>query len=271
MRTILSVLVVLALSNLAHAQRAPDMATLDRGDGISKIAVDGGLVFGDYPYDLALRLELYGQYVHRSGFGIYGAVPLTMSFGAPDDTEDPVPPDLVPNDALSISNPEVGGMYVVTKSRKMSFVFRLGASLPVASEGRDEFATRTFGIYPRATDLANAFGNWYLRFGFSPLLYVDRFFFRFDLGFDAALEEFDPHILRFNLGGGVDLGPVALSLELVNSALFYEGDDDMLNVLAFTLRFMGDKLQPYLSVGAPLDSGSDNIDLFVAGGIQFVP
>lgn len=271
MRTILTVFVVLALSNLAHAQRAPDMATLDRGDGISKIAVDGGLTFGDFPYDMALRLELYGQYVSRSGLGLYGAVPLTMSFGAPSDDVDPVPPDAIPNDALSISNPEVGGLYVVTKSRKMSFVFRLGASLPLANEGRDEAATRFFGIYPRATDLANASGNWYLRFGFSPLLYVDRFFFRFDVGFDAALEEFDPHILRFNLGGGVDLGPVALGLELVNNALFYEGNDDFLNVLAFTMRFMGEKLQPYLSVGAPLDDASDNIDLFVAGGIQFVP
>src|ERR1044072_8629082 len=92
------VLLLLALAGgPAFAQRAPDMATLDRGDGISKIAVDAGLTFVDYPYDLALRLELYGQYVARSGFGLYGAMPFTMSFGAPSDDEDPVPPAALPN------------------------------------------------------------------------------------------------------------------------------------------------------------------------------
>lgn len=265
------VLFIVLATGTAHAQRAPDMATLDRGDGISKIALDGGLTFLDVPYDTALRLELYGHYVTRMGLGFYGSLPLSMSFGAPSDDEDPVPPDAIPNDAASLSNLEAGGLYVATKSPNLSFVFRLGASIPTSTDGRDEAATRFAGVYPRFTDLANTFDEWYLRFSFSPLIYVDRLFLRADLGLDLAFEDAIPHFLRFNLGAGVDLGPVALSLESVNSLAFWEGDDDFLNALAFTVRFMGERFQPYLAVGSPIDDSRDNVDLFLAGGIQFVP
>jgi hypothetical protein len=260
-----------ALQGSAHAQRAPDMATLDRGDGISKIALDAGMSFVEYPYDLALRLELYGQYVTRSGIGIYGSLPLTASFGAPSDDEDPVPPDAIANDAASISNVELGGLYVITKSQMLSFVFRLGISTPTATDGRDERETRFAGVMPRSTDIVNITGNWYARLGFSPLIYADRLFLRFDLGFDIAFEETDPHVLRFNLGGGVDLGPVALSLELANSVSFFDGNEDFVDVLALTARFMGERFQPYVAIGAPLDSTRDAIQLFIAAGLQFVP
>ena len=260
-----------ALGGSAHAQRAPDMSTLDRGDGISKIAIDAGLSFVDYPYDLALRLELYGQYVTRSGFGIYGALPLSASFGAPSDDEDPVPPDAVPNDAVSLSNLEVGGLVVLTKSRMLSFVFHGGLSIPTATDGRDEYATRFAAVMPRSTDVVNISGDWYARLGFSPLIYADKLFLRFDLGLDIAFEDIDPHVLRFNLGGGVDLGPVALSLELANSVSFFDDNEDFLDVLALTVRFMGERLQPYIAVGAPLDDTRDDIQLFIAGGLQFVP
>jgi hypothetical protein len=267
------VLLLLALAGgPAYAQRAPDMATLDRGDGISKIAIDTGLTFVDYPYDLALRLELYGQYVTRSGFGIYGALPFTMSFGAPSDDEDPVPPDAIANDAASLSNFELGGLFTATKSRHLSFVFRLGASLPTATDGRDEAVTRYSGVFPRLTDYANTFGEWYVRFGFSPLFYKDHLVFRADLGFDLGIENTVPNLLRFNLGLGYDFGAVAFSLESVNTFAFYEGDDDFLNSLALTVRFMGKRMQPYLAIGAPIDDTSRaDIAMFVAGGFQFVP
>jgi hypothetical protein len=269
----IEVLLVLALAaGTANAQRAPDMATLDRGDGISKIALDAGLTFSPDPYDLALRLELYGQYVTRSGFGIYGSLPLTMSFGAPGDDVDPNPPDNIANDAAALGNLEAGGLYVLTKSRELSFVFHGGVSFPTAGEGRDEFATLRAGIFPRLTDFANMTGEWYLRFGFSPLFYASKFFLRGDLGFDVALEDGGTHLLRFNIGGGVDLGAVALSLELVNSLAFIEDtDNDVINTLAFTVRFMGKKFQPYLALGTPLDDNGADVDLFVAGGLQFVP
>ncbi len=274
MYRITHVFLLLALAaGSAFAQRAPDMATLDRGDGISKIAVDAGLTFDEFPYDAALRFELYGQYVAHSGFGLYGSLPLTMSFGAPSDDEDPVPPDLIANDAVSLSNLELGGLFVATKSRNLSFVFRLGASLPTASDGRDEGETRIAGVFPRLTDFVNTTGEWYVRLGFSPLFYANHVVLRADLGFDLGLEETVPNLLRFNLGVGYDFGPVALSVESVNSLVFLDGNDDFSNTLALTVRFMGKRLQPYIAIGAPLDDTNreDIATMFVAGGFQFVP
>jgi hypothetical protein len=271
LRAILGLTIVLALVGTAQAQRAPDMSTLDRGDGISKVGVDVGMSFIDTPYSLALRLELYGQYVSRSGIGIYGSLPLTSSFGAPGDDEDPVPPDAIPNDATALANAEIGGLYVATKSRRLSFVFRGGVSLPTATDGRDEHATLFAGAFPRVADIVNTSGEWYVRLGFSPLIYADKLFLRFDLGFDIALDDAQPHVLRLNAGGGVDLGAVALSLELANDITFFDGNKDYLDTLALTLRFMGHRFQPYLAVGAPLDDSRNAVQLFLAGGIQFVP
>ena len=64
---------------------------------------------------------------------------------------------------------------------------------------------------------------------------------------------------------------VALSLELANSVSFFDDNEDFLDVLSLTARFMGERLQPYIAVGAPLDDTRDDISLFIAGGIQFVP
>lgn len=264
----------------ALAQRAPDMATLDRGDGISKIGIDLGFTSLEFPvYDSALRVEVYGQYVTRSGFGIYGALPFARSFGAATEAEDPEPPDLLPNNASAVGNFEVGALYVVTKSPRLSFVFRGGLALPTASSGRDASATLLSATYPRLTDVALASDAWYLRLGFSPLIYVDKLFFRADLGLDIGFDDSDGtgdenELIRINVGGGIDLGPVALGVELVNLATLDDfGDgEEFIHTLAVTLRFMGKDLQPFLSVGAPIDdSRRERVNLFLAAGIQIVP
>lgn len=277
MNRILGIVVVLVLAApiVAHAQRAPDMATLDRGDGISKIGVDVGLSLLDFPpYGSALRLEVYGQYLTRSGYGVYGALPLASSFGAAPEADDPEPPDLLPNNATALGNLELGGLYVATRSPRLAFVFRGGLALPTASSGRDAGATLFHATFPRLTDLALATDAWYLRLGVSPLIYVDKLFLRVDVGLDLGLDGdgFDPaHLLRLNVGGGIDLGAVAIGLELVNTIAFDAGDEDLRHTLAVTLRFMGKQLQPYLAIGTPLDDSRDVVDLFLAGGIQFVP
>ena len=269
---------VLAAAPAAYAQRAPDMATLDRGDGISKIGVDVGYTFLDFPaYESALRLEVYGQYVTRSGFGLYGALPLSSSFGAASEAEDPEPPDLLPNNATALGNLEVGALYVSTQSSRFSLVFRGGLALPTATSGRDASATLFAASAPRVTDVALASDAWYVRLAVSPLLYVDKIFFRADLGFDIGFDDDDGdqnELLRINLGVGIDLGKVAVGAELVNLGTLDDfGDDErFIHTLALTLRFMGEELQPFLAVGAPLEEGgAAAVDLFLAGGIQFVP
>ena len=149
--------------------------------------------------------------------------------------------------------------------------FRLGYAYRISWGGSGVFTTRSQANGVPGAKIQITRDNWYARLAFSPLIYADRLFLRFDLGFDIAFDEADPHVLRFNLGGGVDLGPVALSLELANSVAFFDGNEDFLDVLALTVRFMGERFQPYLAIGAPLASTRDAIQLFIAGGIQIVP
>lgn len=247
------------------------MATLDRGDGISKFGIDGAFSSIDTPfYDAALRFELYGQYVTDSGFGIYGAFPLAHTFGEEDD------PDVLPDPTTSIGNLEAGGLYVITRNPRLSWVFRLGVALPTASDDRDGAATNFYATWPRLTDLALSVPNaWYVRFGVSPLIHVDNVFFRVDLGLDIGSDDdnFADELLRFNVGGGIDLGAVALSLELANIYNLddFNEDDNWANTVAFTVRFMGERLQPFLSLGTPIDNSRDDIPFFFAAGIQYAP
>jgi hypothetical protein len=266
---VLAIVLALALASTASAQRAPDMATLDRGDGISKIGIDLGFSSIDTPfYDAALRLELAGQYVMRSGLGFYGALPITKSFG-----DAPAP---MPQPTFALGNLELGGLYTITKSPRFSYVFRLGLAVPTASDDVDGSATNTYGTMPRLTDLALTIPNaWYLRLGFSPLIYVDKLFFRFDVGFDIGSDDDDlaDELVRVNLGGGYDFGPVALSLELVNIYDLddYDDNDDWVHTLALTFRFMLAQYQPFVSIGAPVDDVRDVIPFFIAAGFQVAP
>ncbi len=274
MLRILSIGIVLAITasttRTAQAQRAPDMATLDRGDGISKFGVDLGFTSLDTPfYSSALRLELSGQYVLDSGLGFYGALPISRSFG------DAPPPS--PQAATALGNLELGLLFVVSSSPTVSWVFRGGVALPTADDDVDGVTTNYYAAWPRITDLALAAPNSiYGRLGISPLIHVDRVFLRLDLGLDIGDDDNDAadELVRINVGGGIDLGVVALSLELANIASLDDFDEDerFLHSLALTFRFMGEQLQPFLTIGAPLDDSTRNaVTFFVAGGIQFAP
>jgi hypothetical protein len=254
----------------ALAQRAPDLATLDRGDGITKLGLDlGYTVLDDPPYSGALRLEPYGQYVSRSGFGIYGTIPFARSFGGADG-----PPD--PQDAFALGNLELGLLYVVEPNPTISLVFRGGLVAPIGSDSRDGALTNLSAMWPRFTDLALVIPDaWYGRLSFSPLIHVNRLFVRADLGLDIGSDDLSlaDELLRLNVGAGYDFGVVALGLELVNLYSLDEFDlgDNIEHTVAATFRFMGEALQPFLSVGTPVDEGlRDGVHVFFAAGIQAV-
>jgi hypothetical protein len=261
----IALVLVVALATTAHAQRSPDMATLDRGDGITKVGVDLGLTFLEHPpYDMGLRLEPYGQIVLDSGLGFYGAIPISMSFGG---DENPQPP--LPRDATALGNADLGLLYVLATDPAWSLVFRGGVAVPTASGGFDESATNAYASFPRMTDIALAHPDaWYIRIGVSPLVHVNKLFLRADLGFDLGLDDDGAdELVRLNVGAGVDLDMLALSLELVNIGNL--DADDWNHGVAVTMRFMGEQLQPFLSVGTPLDDGlRDAVELWVSGGLQ---
>ena len=261
----LILLVLLLGSSTAYAQRAPDLATLDRGDGITKLGIDLGFSsLNKPPYSSALRFELWGQYLTNSGFGFYGALPLAHSFGG----DGPPPPNA--DDATSLENVDVGLLYVLS-GHTMSWVFRGGLIAPTSTDGYDEGVTRLYAAAPRLTDIAMISNQWYVRLAISPLIHADRLFLRADLGFDINADSDNYHFLRLNVGGGIDLGVVALSLELVNMASFgdFTGEEDFFHAVALTTRFMGEQLQPFLSFGLPIDEyRRDYIKFWIAGGLQ---
>lgn len=263
------IVILLALfATVARAQRAPDMATLDRGDGITKLGFDVGFsALNDPPYDAALRFELWGQWVSKIGLGFYGAIPLSRSFGGEGR-----PPDPEANDATSLSDIELGGLYVIN-GETLSIVFRGGVALPTATNGIDERLTRYYAAAPRLTDLALASDDWYIRLSVSPLVHVKRFFMRADIGIDIDVEDDNYHYFRFNVGAGVDVGLVALALELTNSMAFgtmgFFDEENFFHSLAFTVRFMGQHLQPFVAIGIPFDDyRRDRVSFFVSAGLQ---
>ncbi|MGE0549932.1 MAG: hypothetical protein AB7O24_01670 [Kofleriaceae bacterium] len=252
-----------------HAQRAPDLATLDRGDGITRIGLDMGLTLLDSPlYSAALRLEPYGQYVTSSGFGIYGAIPIARTFGGGEAPE--------PEDTFALGNLEIGGLYVIESDPRISWVFRGGLVVPTSSDGRDELFTNFYATWPRFTDLALVVPDaFYVRLSVSPLIHINKLFVRADLGIDIGSDDagFADELLRINVGGGYDFGLVALGLELVNTYSFdaFDSDENAEHVVAGTVRFMGEALQPFLAIGTPLDDAPrEEVSLFFAGGIQAV-
>jgi hypothetical protein len=244
------------------------MATLDRGDGITRFGFDLGAVFVDQPYDLVLRPELFGQYVADSGIGIYGGLPFAASIGD-DDTSPPGD-----QDAFAIANIELGGLFVLD-SPTLSWVFRLGVAGFTADSDLDGALTNAFASMARFTDFALAVPDAaYIRFAVSPLVHTGKLVLRFDVGFDAGFDDAGAahELVRVNLAGGIDLDTVALSLESTN--LFTPDDfgagEQALHSLAFTVRFMGERYQPFLAAGAPLDDQLRDAKFFVSTGLQVV-
>ena len=274
MRPIIVCAVLAALSSPAAAQRAPDFVTLDRGDGYSKLGLDIAYVkLEPPPFDAVLHFEIYGQYILQSGLGFYGAFPFAKSFGdGPGEGER--------NGESAIGNLDFGGLYVIS-GYDLSFVFRLGFIAPTASTDDGHFVTNFFGQQFRLTDIAMTNPDaWYLRLSFSPLIHMSSIYLRGDIGVDIPIAEdeyrADP-IGRLNVGAGFDLGTIALGVELANIFDIDDDDDDgdddedVFSTAAFTARFMGTTLQPYVALGIPVQEYvRDTVEFFIAVGIQGV-
>jgi hypothetical protein len=256
----------------ASAQRMPDMATLDRGDGISRFGLDfGAAVVDDAAGDenATLRFDFFGQFVSRLGWGVYGSLPIARSMTDGEDDS-------------AIGNVDLGALYVI-ESPVLSLVFRGGIALPTADDDLDGFFTNYFASWTRLTDIAQAIPNvTYARFGFSPLFHSNRLFLRADVGVDVAVSKEDEvsglepdTLFRLNIGGGLDLGTVAVMAELVNLATTEDFDEisaeeeDFVHTFAVSARYMGPMFQPYFAVGMPVDTfGLDTVDFFIGAGLQ---
>src|SRR5919198_5637632 len=86
--SVLALVLVAAAAGPARAQRMPAMATLDRGDGISRVGFDfAAAILDDTPGsdDAALRFDFFFQFVGQLGIGVYGDLPIALSVSDRDD------------------------------------------------------------------------------------------------------------------------------------------------------------------------------------------
>jgi len=264
------------LSGIASGQPAagaPTLATLDRQNGATGV----GAALGWAPIDdiafagggSVVRLDLFGEYVAPNGLGGYGM--FALSALSADEL-----------DATAPSNLEAGGVYAIHGGAN-DYLFRLGATLPLAASSDDDGAFANFiSAYLRPTDFALAWPRTvWLRASASPILRWGQAFLRIDGGVDVAVAAMDDELdspdplLRLNLGGGLDTGALAVAGEL--SAITGLGDDDDVGIYeqdvattaAVSAYLRGHTLEPGVAVGMPLDSDvRDLMALFVVASLQ---
>jgi|GEM_PF-3129406 len=192
----------------------PSTLTLDRMDASQRAGLQVGLdKWRDYYGDsaLAMRFELYGQYVLPSrGFGLYGGVALAHLF-----PNAPVP------SGTGVSNLDVGAFFMPDHTSDL--IFRIGMILPTASDSVTGFDANSAVAYERLTDYLLQFPHvTALRLSVSTVQQSGLAFFRGDLGFDLMFDRGDaPYrgtnsYLRLNLAAGVRLPVLDLGVELVN-------------------------------------------------------
>jgi hypothetical protein len=192
----------------------PSTLTLDRMDSSQRAGLQVGLdKWRDYYGDsaLAMRFELYGQYVLPShNFGLYGGLALAHLF-----PNDPAP------SGTGISNLDVGAFFMPDHTSDL--IFRIGMVLPTASDSVGGYDANSAVAFERLTDLLLQFPHvTALRLSVSTVQQSGLAFFRGDLGFDLTLDRGDlPYahtntFLRLNLAAGVRLPVLDLAVELVN-------------------------------------------------------
>lgn len=255
---VLLVLLILSLSG-RPARAQPSFVTLDRMDDVSRLGLQLGLRRGGgQGRVLALRAELFGQYVlDRGGGGLYGQLP--ASYLILRDT----------SDEGALQNGELGG-YLMFASGGVDWILRGGASLPLARGGPD-FVANAATLYERLNDAAGLGpDSTLLRFSLSPLLHGGRVLVRADLGFDAKLGAGGaPGDVAMHASGGlaVLLGGAALTVELANFGwLDARGafDDRWAHSLALSVRTQG-RNQLHFGVVLPLDRATRDLWIFSLG------
>lgn len=260
-------LVVLLVAGQASVASAED-DVMDVGDPltmnsltpVSTFGLEVGIPIWDTPDNQSFTtvgINLHGHYIDKgSGFGGYLNVPLQylageidLGFlGTIDDSE------------FSIGNVEVGAVFA-KQLRHLAVVGHVGVAVPTHSADDDILgAASVAATAPRYTDFVNRIpDSTWLRLGFSPMGRQGKLFWRGDIGIDIALDDdamdSASPAYYFNVGGGIDLGQVAIQVE-IDTLITDTNGDDTTSVFAFGARFLSGKFRPGVSMFFPL--GWDN-------------
>lgn len=260
-------------ASVTDEKPAGSFATLDRGDASSKVGVAAAMTFIDSDQsNTALRLDLHGQYVMPNGIGIYGSLPLSHL------STESTTPGMDDFSEMALGNLEIGGLYNHKLSNKLTLTARAGLSLPTADDEFDGAITNLANMLPRMTDMISMAGDTTtLRASASINGKEGQFFYRADAGFDIPVdtpmgEDIDP-LVRFNIGAGVNAGPMAFTGEIVTVGTtgdVGEDEDRFLHTAALSATLTSNKqIQPTLSLVLPLRGDvTELFDASVMLGVQ---
>jgi len=252
---------------------APAFSTMDRGDGASRAGVSLGFNFFDdesIQTDVALRTDVYGQYVLPNHFGVYGSLPISYISGGDESSS-------------AIGNAEIGGLYILQTGRApilrfRTIALRAGLGLPTAADDFEGLLVNAFNIAPRLTDLVSITPDTtWLRLSASPTVREGKIFVRADAGIDIAVSapedaEIDP-IVHMNVGAGYDAGKFALMGEVVTVATtgeVDENDERFFHTGALTARYTAADIQPGVSFVTPLDDAGLGEQWALMFDVQYV-
>lgn len=259
----------LLLAGQAAADELHETATLDRATGKTAAGADLSFV-SDFDDGFISRLDLHGQWMHRSGFGTYGQLAVSRAFLDEAALGQEI-------DDLALSNLELGGQFKRSLSNELSIVGHLGLTLPTAQSEAGAFFTNLASSQRRFNDLVNAIPDLTaLRLGITPTWTRGAVFARANLGLDVILDSGDQMdsadpIGHANLAVGMKQGKLSGAVELVtmfSTGDVSEGAHRFLHTGALSLRYDAGQLSPSLTIVTPLDDGSRGESLTVGAGVS---
>jgi hypothetical protein len=246
--------------------------TLDRGDAASRIGIETSLSSTTYASDpvsrtTVWRSELYGQYVHASGFGVYAKLPLSYANHQFDKDEEG-------EGSLRTHNAEIGALYALRLAPAYGVIAQAGLVLPTLNDDA-LFRYRLAYDGSRAADalLSSASQVTALRLSASPMLRTGGLFARIDVGVDLVISSKEVEggsglptvIARGGVGAGYTWDKVAMMAELVS---YNTSRDGSLQTVALTGRVAIGKLRPYAAVILPLDSRGVDVAATLGCGLR---
>lgn len=233
------------LPSLAAADERGAYVSLDRQgtDNVIGVAVSGHMFTSEeenpFVPDFALRENVYGRYVHASGFGGYGQMSVSHAFGGEESTN-------------GVGNLELGGLYVL-RTGAADVIFRVGLALPTASDSLECMFTNAFGTLDWLHDAALIAPNTlWIRPGVAARFGSAKLFAQLDAGIDVPIETSDGQgatspLFHANAGVGTTQGKLTFTGELANYAVDDDDDLHFLHSAAVSARFDAGRLQPYLA------------------------
>ncbi len=233
--------------------RAPPFATMDRGDGVTRLGLETSLSTTSYASDptsrtTVSRTELYGQYVHASGLGAYAKVPLSYT-NYRYDQDDPG------DTALRLHNLELGALLAKRLAPSLGIVLQAGAALPTLAAS-DVQHDGSFFDGSRTADhpLAAAAHLTALRLSVSPVFRAEGIFARLDLGLDAVVaSDAAPAPATTSVRGALGAGYAGERLSVTAEYVTYRTGDGSLDALSLSGRFALGDYQPYAALTVPVD------------------